>query len=148
MSIGNNLSNKSEASLIEMIEMAVRQLHSRARNADSSRETESDRKELQNNYERFKEWTASCVGVGSFAADSSPVPNTSGTGHMDSDRSSVWHDAGDAMANLMNWTKQMEDDMDTAVSGDILTDIQTDLMGTTIPDISWGDPQRHNAPCF
>ncbi|KAL4731285.1 hypothetical protein ACLX1H_000250 [Fusarium chlamydosporum] len=142
MSVGSNMSNKSEASLIEMIEMAVRRLHSRK--SVSSVEKESDKQELQSSYDRFKEWTALCVGASGFATDSPPVSNASATNDVPgdvtfADMASEWQNAGDTMSDLMNWTKQMESDMETAVSGDIFSDSQVDLTGTATSEISWED---------
>ncbi|KAJ4127394.1 hypothetical protein NW765_017346 [Fusarium oxysporum] len=139
MSIGSNMSNQSEASLIETIELAVRRLHSR--NSRSLGENVSDEQELQASYNRFKEWTALCVGASNLTTHPSSMPNGSAPDNGLPDLTfpgapARWPDARDTVADLMNWTRQMSNDMETANSLDILPDSQMEYPGFMVTPTS------------
>ncbi|KAM0542733.1 hypothetical protein ACHAPJ_012666 [Fusarium lateritium] len=134
MSVGSNMSNKSEASLIESIESAVRRIHSREHD-EHLKAKEDEKQELQTSYDRFKEWTALCVGATSLAANNSSsymssestAPDNNGLPDLIFPGAQK---AGDTISDSMNWTRQMSDDLETAINSDILTTGQMEDSGS------------------
>jgi hypothetical protein len=140
MSVGNNMSTKSEASLIETIEAAVRRIYSQR--SSSSGELGEGKQELHSSYDRFKEWTTLFAGGGGFATESPPVSNSSGASNG---AAAGWHDETTAMADLMNWTERMDGDIETRVSGDVFSDGQINLVNTDTLEINWDDFGWHES---
>ncbi|KAJ4128185.1 hypothetical protein NW768_008471 [Fusarium equiseti] len=134
MSVGTNMSTKSEASLIETIEAAVRRIYSR-RNSPSG-EQGVGKQELQSSYDRFKEWTTLFAEGGGFATESPPVSNSLGPSNGSA---AGWHDEATAMADLMNWTERMDADIETSVSGDVFSDSQIKLVDIDTLEINWDE---------
>ncbi|KAJ4017857.1 hypothetical protein NW766_003928 [Fusarium irregulare] len=140
MSVGNNMSTKSEASLIETIEAAVRRIYSRR--GSSSEDQGVGNQELHSSYDRFKEWTTLFAGGGACATRSPSVSNQSGAANG---AAAGWHDEVSAMADLMNWTERMDGDTETRVSVDGLSDCQINLMDTDTLEINWDDFGWHGS---
>ncbi|RFN53415.1 c6 zinc finger domain containing protein [Fusarium flagelliforme] len=140
MSVGNNMSTKSEASLIETIEAAVQRIYSRR--SSSSGEHGVGKQELHGSYDKFKEWTTLFAGGGGFATESPPVSNSSG---VSNGATAGWHDEATAMVDLMNWTERLDGDIETRVSGDVFSDGQINLVDTDTLEINWGDFGWHGS---
>ncbi|CAG7560924.1 unnamed protein product [Fusarium equiseti] len=140
MSVGNNMSTKSEASLIETIEAAVRRIYSRR--SSSSDEQGVGKQELHSSYDRFKEWTTLFAGGGGLATESPPVSNSSG---FSNGATAGWHDEATAMADLMNWTERMDGDIVARVSDDVFSDGQIKLVDTDTLEINWDDFGWHGS---
>ncbi|KAH7118353.1 putative PrnA-like fungal-specific transcription factor [Dactylonectria macrodidyma] len=124
MSTGSNVSNQSEASVIETIDLAICRLHS-LNGGLSGGECGLDEQERKVRYFRFKEWTELCISTGNVAIDPSPMsggplPDPSIRDLPFHGTSVKWPDTGDTMADLRNWTRHIFNDIETATSLDIL----------------------------
>ncbi|KAF4345821.1 c6 transcription factor [Fusarium beomiforme] len=141
MSRGSNMSTKSETSLIETIELAVRRL--RSQNNGMMTGEKSDKQELQTSYDRFKEWTALCVGASASATDTSTSEPVSGFSDLAfSDGMTTCQDAGDTMDDLEDWMRQISDGVEADASDDVPPDNQmqdTIFVATTTSETSWED---------
>ena len=140
MSVGNNMSTKSEASLIETIEAAVRRIYSRR--GSSSGGQGVGNQELHSSYDRFKEWTTLFAGGSALAKESPSVSNSSGASNG---AAAGWHDEATAMADLMNWTERMDGDIEIRVSVDGFSNGQINSMDTDTLEINWDDFGWHGS---